>query len=361
VTNSLTQARLSFDRPFYSPLAKWAGGASGGKVWTYQDINDSLERTARRYHLNYYDYDIWAAKNFKLNKGETMLDKSTNITLGWRYYGTAYEKRPPARLDTSNMYINNSMGLGSIALSIQQYYKDSYIYRFGANEDVAEGIVLQWFYGLKYMERTKPRLYTGFDIGRAKHFRHFGYISLTMSYGVFFNVKVPNNTTFVGRAYYFSNLHRKGKWFFRQFINYKFVDGQNKPSFETISLRSEELYGMNMGSLKGRTKMLLNLETVAYAPYNVLGFRFAPIVTMGYGMIGKSNSDVWNQKIYQAYAVGLLVRNENLLSSTFQITCGFYPERPDGRRNMFIYNPVTSFTIKVRSFSISKPNIISYE
>jgi hypothetical protein len=362
VNSNLSQIRLALDRPFYSPLAKWAGGASGDKVWTFFDVNDSTERTGvKRFHLDNYNYDMWAAKNFKLNRGETMLDKSTNITLGWRYFGSSYERRPPAFIDTSKMFLNSSMWLGSVGLALQQYYKDSYIYRFGANEDVAEGVIVQWFYGLKQIEKDKSRLYTGFDIGRAKHFKHLGYLSLTFSYGIFFNQKVANNTTFLTKLYYFSNLHRRGKWFFRQFATCKYIDGKNKPSYETITLRSEELYGFSSGGLKGQTKMLLNLETVAYAPYNVLGFRFAPIVMAGYGMVGPDDDDVWHKRIYQGYSVGLLIRNENLLSSTFQITVGYYPLLPDGKRNVFTYNPVTSFTIRVRDFSVSKPNVISYD
>jgi hypothetical protein len=49
-----------------------------------------------------------------------------------------------------------------------------------------------------------------------------------------------------------------------------------------------------------------------------------------------------------------------LVSSTFQISFGMYPFLPNGDNNVFLFNPVTSFTLRVRGFSIGRPEFISY-
>jgi hypothetical protein len=363
VTNKeLTSVGLSFDRPFFSPLTPWAGGASVSHTWrTYQYV-DSVANESRKIPLNSLSFDLWAGKSFKLtklSKDKSFFNQSTNIIAGTRYYSTVFVNRPSTDVDTNKTNYNTYAALGNIGFSVQKYYKDRFIYRFGANEDVPEGLILQFIYGgLKY-EFKKIRYYLGTEVARAKHF-NFGYLSATFSYGIFFNEKVPNDITTNYKLYYFSNLLKNGRWLFREFINFNLVHGENKLAGETINFSGDELYGFENGSLSGNTKMTLNSETVAYLPYQLIGFRFAPVVTAAVGMIGSPSHKLTKSNLYQAYTIGVLVRNENLLSSTFQFSLGAYPFFPDNGKFSVKYNPIASFTLRVRAFAISKPEFVSY-
>jgi hypothetical protein len=120
------------------------------------------------------------------------------------------------------------------------------------------------------------------------------------------------------------------------------------------------MYGFNNGTLLGKTKMILNLEAVSYAPYNIIGFRFASLLLVGGGILETDKIKLFKSPVYQSYAVGLLIRNENLLNASFEISYGIYPNLPDGNTRFYKFNPVTSFTLKVRTFAISKPTIVEY-
>lgn len=355
----ITQTSISFDRGFYSPLAKWAGGIYLGKAWAFYDYKDSLDEPHRARN-DYISYDVWGAKSFKLSRDTTLFNQSTNLIAGARYYATEYQRRPGADIDPGRTILNTYGVVGNIGFAIQQYYKDKYIYRFGANEDVPEGIIIQYIYGGMKVESKKIRYYSGIEVARAKHFKRLGYLSATFSYGVFFNKQVANDVTIRYNLYYFSNLLKKGRWYFRQFIKYDYVHGENKISNERITINSDDLYGFDSGSLSGNTKMVLNSETVAYLPYNLIGFRLAPVATAGIGLIGSPEHRLAESNLYQAYTLGLMVRNENLLSSTFQFSFGIYPFFPDGGNYVLKYNPIASFTLRVRAFAVSKPSFISY-
>jgi hypothetical protein len=106
--------------------------------------------------------------------------------------------------------------------------------------------------------------------------------------------------------------------------------------------------------------MVINSETVAYMPYNLAGFRMAPVFLAGLAMLGDPQHPLLQSRMYQGYSLGLMFRNENLLSSTFQFTFGFYPFLPDGQNDVFRYNPVGSFTLKVRGFYAPKPEFVGY-
>lgn len=358
----VTNLGLSFDRPFYSPLTPWAGGVSLSHYWRTYHYTDTIAGVNKKIPLNSLSYDIWAGKSFKLvklKKDNSYFNQSTNIIMGGRHYATNYLNKPSTSIDTSKSFYSTNAVLGNIGFSIQQYYKDKFIYRFGANEDVPEGLIVQFTYGGIKNQFQKIRYYTGFEIARAKHFK-FGYVSATFSYGIFFNQNVANDLTTNYKLYYFSNLFKKGRWLFRQFVNFNLVHGENKLVGETITFSGSELYGFENRTLSGNTKIALSSETVAYLPYQLIGFRFAPVATIGLGVIGSPTNPLFTSNLYQAYTVGLMIRNENLLNSTFQFAIGAYPFFPDGGKFTLKYNPIGSFTLRVRIFSMSRPEFVSY-
>jgi hypothetical protein len=354
-----TLVYLNFNRPFFSPLVKWSYGANFSNLWSNFSYTDSLDSVAKRRPLDLFSYDLWLSRSFKLSQSKSLFNQSTNIIVGFRQYSNLFIVRPPAIVDKNKVNAHQSAILGNVGFAVQQYYKDKYIYRFGANEDVPEGLIVQLVYGAQKAEYSELRYFVGTEIARAKHFK-VGYFSATYSHGVFFAPNKSNDITTNFKLFYFSNLIRRGRWLFRQFFNYNLVYGANKMGGERIKLTSEELYGFQSQSLTGTTKMLLNSETVAYAPFQLIGFRFAPVLQIGAGAIGDSRHRIVNSRLYQGYTLGLMVRNENLLTSTFQFSFGMYPFFPDAGDYKFIYNPITSFTLRVRAFTVSRPEFVSY-
>lgn len=355
-TKEETKTGIALGRTFYSPLTRWAGGAESNKIWGrfhYRDTIDKFET------LNYYNGDYWLARSFAFGK-KKKTQMNSNIVIGARYAAMRYLQKPSFNIDTGLFNLNSDLYLGSIGYSFRKYYKDMFIYRFGANEDVAEGVLIQFTYGLLQKEIKGQRYYAGFEISKGKHFKKAGYFSGSISYGTLYKNGFESNSTINAGGTYFSNLYQKKKWYFRHFAYYKFTHGLNKEIYEKVTLNSSEMYGFNAGILNGTGKMLLNIEGIVYTPYNVIGFKFAPVLSIGFGMLETPTQKFTNSKIYQAYSLGLLIRNENLLNASFEFTLGFYPEQPDGGRDVFKFNPIGSFRLKVRSFDISKPNMVEF-
>jgi hypothetical protein len=349
----------NFNRPFFSPLVNWSWGANFSNYWAYYHYTDSIDSVPGKADVSLFNYDLYASRSFKLSNRKTFFDQSTNIIVGARHYSAVYWERPASDIDPKRSYPNTSAVIGNVGFAVQQYYKDKYVYRFGANEDVPEGFIAQLVYGVEKQEYKKYRYYLGTEIARAKHF-NFGYLTATLAYGVFFNKSLSNDITTNFNLYYFSNLSRSGRWFFRQFFNYKCVNGINKLESQSIKIESEDMYGYQSQELRGKTKMIFNSETVAYAPYNLIGFRFAPVFQAGFGVVGDPVDPIQKSRLYQAYTLGIMVRNENLLNSTFQFSIGLYPFLPTTGESKFIFNPVTSFTLRVRAFNVSIPQFVSY-
>ena len=355
----ITSAGFVLNREFYSTLTKWAGGIAETKNWG--DYHSIIENVDKYYHVENISSDLWVGRSFHPKKfGIPINRKGTNIIVAFRYEDIQYHIRPLVKNDTNQSYKNSYLWLGSVAFSLRKYYKDRFIYRFGANEDIAEGALVQLLYGLKYLEFTGIRYYSGFQLSYGKHFDKFGYISAYSNYGTYYYPNVRNDATLNTGFYYFSDLYQNKKWYFRQFIYFKYVDGINKLSTENITLNSSEMYGFNPGTMVGTKKMILNLESVTYMPYNVIGFRFAPLILIAMGMIQTPQTQLLTSTIYQAYAIGFLIRNENLLNSSLQISYGFYPNLPLDNKSYSKYSPSLGLSIKVPIFAVSKPSVVDY-
>lgn len=356
-----TELGISFQRLFFSPLTKYAGGVYFLKTWGTFTFYDSIQSRTFNYNLDYYNSDFWIAKSYTPVKGKSIDSRSSKIIGGVRYADMKFQTRPSFALDTAKTNRNMALYLVNLGFSLRKYYKDQYIFRFGANEDIPEGLMVQVVHGYLKRELEVGKNYTGIELSRGKHYKKLGYLSGNVSYGTFYKKGEKNNATLNAGFFYFSDLSLERKWYVRQFVSGKITTGFNKPIYERITLKSNEMYGFNAGTLTGTGKMILNFETVAYAPYNIIGFKFAPVAFLGFGWLANENTRLLKSKIYQGYSIGILVRNESLLNSSFEITFGAYPNQPGENRSVYKLNPVTSFTLKVRSFEISKPSLVGYE
>ncbi|HRH10150.1 MAG TPA: hypothetical protein PLU73_01480 [Bacteroidia bacterium] len=350
---------LAFDKPYFSPLAKWAGGLLVSHNWDIYHYNDTSPAQIKSSPLNSLYYDVWLGKAFKVGKKKTIFNQSTNIIVGGRYYNTIFLARPDFSIDTSRSNRSTWAYVGNVGFSLQQYYKDRFIYRFGSFEDVPEGLIVQAIYGVSKKEQDPYRYYIGAEIAKAKKFR-IGNLATSISSGMYYSEHLSNNITAKFRLTYLGNLIKQGRWYFRQFAYYDLLHGVNKPTDENITIKGDELYGFNSGTLTANTKMIMNLESVAYAPYNVIGFKFGAVAMAGFALLEKKLSTIDKSPLFQAYSIGLLIRNEHLVSSTFQISVGMYPFLPGLDKNTFAFNPITSFTLRVRGFAMGRPEFIGY-
>ncbi|MFT3883932.1 MAG: hypothetical protein QM724_00445 [Flavobacteriales bacterium] len=355
------QVGFALSRPFYSPLAKWAGGVSWDRTWGHYDVTDADGVVQQRYRLDPTNADAWVGRGFVLGDGKSMGSRSSNIIVAARYAQTRYFDRPPPSVDPTGVYRNNSLFLVSTGLSIRQYYKERYLFRFGNSEDVPEGLLVRATVGVQRRELTPNAPYVGVDASRGRNYTGIGYLSAGIGYGTFFQGRDVSDGTFRLSLLYFSDLRTWGRWHFRQFGRFNLTYGYNKPAYSYITLNGTQLYGFSSNILRGVHKEVLDLETVAYAPYNLWGFRIAPVLLMGFGTIGDEHDPVFAGRIYSAFSLGLLVRNENLLVRTFEVSVGFFPYVPDKGGSLLEFNNFGSFSSRAADFTFAEPGVIAFE
>lgn len=356
----LSYVGVQFDRPFFSPLTKWAGGLSYIRKSTFFHPFEDTAQVLRSFPLLYDEFDVWAAKSWQFEHGKTIEKRSTSFVAGLRLFQSNYRKRPNWEIDSFYQNSDQILLLSSIGTTRRQFYKEKYLYRFGANEDVPIGFSFQLIGGGQQIEFQNLQYYTGASAAVGWYRKMVGYIALNLSYGNFHTKADLNRGVIRLNVNSFSNLVRYEKWAFRQFATFNTVIGLNREAYEVIDLNGSQMYGFNSDVLKGQSKAILNLETIFYTPYNVFGFRLAPVLLVSLGKIGYTFNQLSNSRIYQAYSVGLLVRNDNLVFQTFELSIGIYPYLPGGNE-AYVLNPVRSYRLRVRDFAITRPELLKYD
>src|SRR5690606_30581389 len=247
-----------------------------------------------------------------------------------------------------------------IGLSQRQYYKERFLFRFGLTEDVPEGLLIRFIGGMQKRESFVNMPYLGAEVARGRHYAGLGYLAIDLGHGICFSTNGPHDATFRGGFTYFSDLFDFGRWHLRQFVRGQSVLGFAKPVFSRLNLNVEQMYGFESNVISGTHRSTLSFETVAYAPWDLIGFRIAPVLLVGLGVLNDEHETYLSGRVHSSFTLGILIRNERLLMNTFEVALSFYPFIPEEDGALWRHNAFTNFNTGVRDFNFTSPYLIGY-
>jgi hypothetical protein len=350
---------LLIDRPFYSPFAKWAGGA----LLATQFKHDSLKVIDSGYvplNLKFDTQDYWIGKAIQLFKGNTEDKRTTNLILATRYLRVRYYDKPLEIYDPLHVYSNEDFFLASIGISTRKYVQDRFIYKFGVIEDVPVGKVYSLTGGYQ-IKNNVVRPYLGMRFSNG-NYNEWGYLSTNLELGTFIHDGKFDQGVIIAGINYFTGLFEIGKWKFRQFIKPEVTIGINRYYNDSLTLKDTYgLHGFNSSSLSGNKRLLFTSQTQTYPPWSLLGFHFGPYLNFSLGMLGDDKQGFRNSTIYSQIGIGVLIKNENLIINTFQFSISFYPLIPGNGQDILKINSFNTADFGLRDFEIGKPANVLFQ
>ncbi len=367
---------LNIDRPFYSSLTRWAGGI----YLDEQFRRDSLQNTELDYKLQNFKYqtqDFWGGHAFKIFAGNSEKERSTNLITSARYLHVGYRERPTIAYDSVSYFANESFLLGSIGISSRQFVKDNYIFRDGTIEDVPVGTIYAVTGGYQ-RKNQHNRMYVGVKASHGNYF-NWGYLSTIFEIGTFVDHSHLEQTTISLQANFFTRLISLGSnWKMRQFVKPQILVGTNRLASPgdriTIDQNNrfkgvyDNYYDLKNGAgipgfksdLMGTKKYVLALQTQFYSPWEVLGFRLNPYVNFSTAMLGDEDSSLLKNRLYSSIGAGVIIRNDYLIFSSFQLSFSFYPKIPGHGNNVFKTNAFETKDFGFPNFELGKPKPVWY-
>ncbi|QAA83223.1 hypothetical protein EI546_09700 [Aequorivita sp. H23M31] len=367
---------ISIDRPFYSPLTRWAGGILLRERYLGLEFpDDSLIKV--RENIRFLAQDYWGGHAFKLLKGDSETERSTNLIVSARALIVNYREKPPVEYDSINFFSGERFYLFSTGITSRRFVEDSYIFKDGIIEDVPVGLVYSITGGVQNKNHIN-RMYLGGQIFYGNYFQ-WGFLSTNFELGTFFNKSITEQTAYSFNVSYFSNLlNLGGEWKMRQFVKPQIIIGINRLNSygDRISLNDDVKFSaiydisnlQENGSIEGfdgialgTKKYVLALQTQFYSPWELWGFRLNPFVNITGGMLTGGENSFGTNKIYSSVSIGAIIRNDYLVFDSFQFSLTYYPEIPGQGDNIFKTNSYTSEDFGFEDFEIGKPHTVIYK
>jgi hypothetical protein len=357
---------ISLQRPLLSSVFDWAGGAEfirNTNVYEMPGEQREADQAATGFNTSRSrsaHWDYWLMRSFKVGVGESARARNTRIAVAGRVSGINFSERIAELSDTIAPQENSLFVLGTVGYFIREYFIDRDIYRFGITEDIPIGLLVSFTGGYQIGE-ISSRPYFKLRAALGRHIENFGNISGAVNFGTFMNRGALEQGAFTYNAGYFSDMFRMGRWGLRQFIYTLGYYGINRRPHESVNLNADnELFGFNAPGLMGTKKAALNFNTVFYAPRAFAGFRFAPVVLLGFGMLGDDNAGLFSGRIFQSYGGGLLIRNESLFFQTIRLSFVLFPGMQGLGGAMYNFNPIGTYDLRYQDFFTQKPGTVVY-
>lgn len=350
---------ISFERPFFSPLTEWGGGIQLAVQYRKnpKHVRDSVFELST-YRLN--SKDFWLGKTFRIFPKGHLNERSHKLFVTARMAELRYIQMSEESFDSLMVHADERIYLGSFGFSARRYKRDRYIFDYGITEDVPIGSLFSITLG-NQNRNNQNRIYAGMHLAWGNYIKS-GYLSASLEYGTFLSRSRADQGAVTINANYFTDLIELGNWKFRQFVKTETTIGIRRQVYE--QLRLNDFYVPSAFSnfkLEGTSKVLLTLQSQFYAPFSILGFRFAPFFVYSIGMIGQQDNRLLDNRFYSQIGLGVLVNNLNLVFNTFQVSIAFYPSMPDGRINVLGINPFRSTDFGFSNFDPSKPSKVLFE
>lgn len=340
-----TTLYLRFIRPLVNQYTKWTYAFEAAEHYTSNMYSsDSLYRSDWQY--KYYNIDAWGGLNMSAEKltGKTYDDRLRKL-IGLRFIQQQFDLQPMKFEGAYNWrYADLTALLASFSVFRQEYYKTQFVYGFGRNEDVPEGIDISLAAGwTKKAGRERP--YLGLDFQRFYFTQKEHYFNFTARLGSYLYKKKPEDIDLLLNMDHFSRLRYVGKkWKQRSFVSAGIGRQINKTLNQPLFLKNQ--YGLpefDNGERPGDTRVTMRAETVFFSPWNFVNFRFAPFVFGNAAWFTPEGAGFSKSELLSSIGGGIRTRNEALIFGTLELKAYYFP-----RKNFLNENFRIEFNSNVR-------------
>ncbi len=312
-------------------------------------------------HYLKYKYSImdgWATWNIDADK-DNVYNSGDRVrrVIGGRVVQQKFTDKPLQYADQYfYRYEDVSAVLGAIGIFKRNFYKNQYIYGFGRNEDVPEGIEASATAGWTKKNGIQ-RAYGGLDFQRY-YFMNEHYFNYTARLGGYFGRRKLEDISLLGSADYFSRLHQLNKWKQRNFLSISIAKQFNSLLDAPLIIESE--YGLpefRNDPHGGDLRITLKAESVFYSPWSLFLFRVAPFVFTNASFFNQQFNTAYDGKIYSSIGGGIRTRNESLIFGTIELR-GMYFPRPNFLNKSWKIDFSTNIRFKYNKEFIKRPEFV---
>ncbi len=363
--NSGRDEELKIYTRLEKPMASRYSAITGALELSYNEtkngyISDSLYNTDFKYQ--FVNADVWAGYNFGYKKGKVK-DSENRLRhfVALRGFFNWFYEIPDKYQNFYNYnYADINGFLVSYNLYRQNFYRTNFVYGFGRNEDVPEGISAAVIGGFTNKQGVK-RAYYGLEFDASKFNRNSALYSYTFRTGGFVKDSRWQDVDVLMSVDHFTKLKALNPfWYNRLFLSLSYTRQMNSNLNVPLFLEAEHgLPYYRNGRIEGRARTTARFESAFYHMRRYLGFRFTPFVFSDLCLLQPMNEPLKNTNGFTAVGGGVRTRNENLVFGTIELRGFFFPRVTEGARNWKV-EVTTKLRFKYSSDFIRRPDFVVY-
>ena len=345
-------AFIKLDRPLVSPYSRLAGGMEFSTNWAKNvfSTNDSIFL-----NYKYLVKDFWIGYNIGVNSS---IKNRNRHFIALRTFQQKFSEKPIQAKEYDPIYNNITYILGQFTFFNQNFYKTQYIFGFGRTEDVPYGTNISVLAGWAN-QASLHRPYAGFDFEKSVvHPSGDFFVYSFRAEGFKYKSQLQDISLLVSAARN-SRLYEHPRVKVRQSnsINYSAIIN---PTINQLLMINNDfgISGFKADSIKGVQRLSVHSETVLFTNWNLLGFKFAPVVFADIAFVAKEKQNIFYDQPYYGIGAGMRTRNENLIFGTIELKGTFYPRVEEGSH--FKISVRSNLRIKYSGSLVQRPSFIKY-
>ncbi len=345
-------AFAAINRPLVSPYTRIAGGLEVSQNWS-KNVYKEPDSTFLSYR--YTIFDTWVGRNYGIKKP---IEDRNRQFLALRYY-TRHVKEQPKQVEYAEKRLyNDEYGLlTEFSLYKQNFYKTRYVLGFGRTEDIPSGISTGLTLGyIKQISWSRP--YIGYRLNYSHPSKKGNiYRALVQTGGYYKNNGLEDVILQLGGDYV-TRIFNLKSYKSRNYISGIYTNIFNHRTIDYLKMDGNIIPGFSLSDLEASRRVSMNVKSVLFTPWKLLGFRFAPFAEMDFANVHCiSCGDV--NKNFLAISSGMRFRNENLIFGTFELKFTYVPSDVNGKSNFLLHFKQNLEIEKLEIFA-RKPSLINY-
>jgi hypothetical protein len=362
---------IRIEKPLVSQYLRWFGAFDLSLNKTSNAyIADSTYNNFYKY--NAYNIDGWVGYNIGARR-QMLKNKMSPLRklVAIRGLYQHFKDIPDKETATNDGRFANTLGvLGSFSLFKQNFYRTSYIYGFGRNEDVPQGFTASFIGGyvkkdsLRLLTKTRPYIGTEFSIGKYSRKEFYSFFNVRMG-GFRYKSRWEDFELFASGDH-FTKLHKmSGNWMRRYFFSGSFAKQFSNILNAPLQLNSN--YGLPFFEVpkdsaylppRGDLRITSKAEIVFYNTKKHWGFGFAPFGFVDAALIKNKGDGFGKSDIYTGLGGGFRLRNENLLFGTIEARFSYFPRTLPGMNSIKVKFS-TNLRYKYNNSLVRRPDFVA--
>lgn len=363
--NEENQYFVRIEKPFVSQYLRWMGAMDVSFNKTSNDyVSDSLYKSDFKY--SFYNIDGWFAYVFGSKKiMYTNLKSSARKFIALRGFNQHFNEIPDKNnINYDGSYSNVTGMLASLSIFKQNYYRATYVYGFGRNEDIPVGFSASVIAGYSIRkdslyDKSRKRPYYGIEGQKGKFNSKGSYFGYTLRFGGHHYHTKWEDVDLLVNLDHFTELKKiNSKWYRRYFFSGGFAKEFVPVLDQSLLLRSP--YGLpyfEYGYIAADLRAVVKSEMVFYRTKRFWGFGFAPFVFADGILLKPTKQPFGKSDIYAGLGTGFRIRNENLIFGTIEARFSYFP-RILPNMNHFKIKFNTNLRYKYNNSFIRRPDFV---